>query len=89
MEIENTVICGTNLKKAYKGFQLDIPELKIPEGYATALIGENGAGKTTLLNMMTGIRQDFTGKFEYFDEKLGINDKNVKQRIGFMGPNNY
>lgn len=89
MEIENTVICGTNLKKAYKGFQLDIPELKIPKGYATALIGENGAGKTTLLNMMTGIRQDFTGKFEYFDEKLGINDKNVKQRIGFMGPNNY
>ena len=38
------VIKGENLSKKFKGFTLDIPELKIPKGFATALIGENGAG---------------------------------------------
>ena len=38
-------------RKKFKNFTLDIPEFKLPNGFATALIGENGAGKTTLLNI--------------------------------------
>ena len=34
-----------NLKKNFKGFQLSVPGLELPKGFATALIGENGAGK--------------------------------------------
>ncbi len=48
-------VCG--LKKKYRGFELSVPRLDVPEGFATALIGENGAGKTTLLNL---IRQEYT-----------------------------
>ena len=62
MYTEN-ILSGKDLNKKYKGFNLSIPELNIPKGFATALIGENGAGKTTLLNMMAGIRLDFTGEF--------------------------
>lgn len=82
------VMKGTDLKKKYKGFQLDIPELHIPKGFATALIGENGAGKTTLINMLTGIRMDHKGELYYFDEQESDVDK-VKERIGYTGPGNY
>ena len=54
--MENSVIKIKGLKKGYKNFELSIPELSIPKGFATALIGENGAGKTTLLNILSGIR---------------------------------
>ena len=82
------VIKGIDLKKKYKGFALDIPELHIPKGFATALIGENGAGKTTLINMLTGIRMDYKGELTYFDEQEKDVDK-VKERIGYTGPGNY
>lgn len=82
------VIKGSNLKKKYKGFQLDIPELHVPKGFATALIGENGAGKTTLINILTGIRMDYKGELAYFDEEEKDVD-NVKERIGYTGPGNY
>ena len=86
------VIYGKNLRKSFKGFTLDIPELKIPKGFATALIGENGAGKTTLLNILTGIRLDAKGELTYFgnlSEKDRENKPEVKNRIGYTGPGNY
>lgn len=88
MNIE-CVIKGKNLKKDFRNFHLTIDDLKIPKGFATALIGENGAGKTTLLNMMAGIRLDFKGDFTYFDKENDIDMNNVKERIGYTGPNNY
>lgn len=83
----------TGLEKKFKEFFLDIPELSIPEGFATALIGENGAGKTTLLNILAGIRLDYRGQIEYFGtysdkdrEKKGCP---VKEAIGYTGPGSY
>ena len=87
MEFEN-VIYGTNIKKSFKGFDLDVEELRIPKGFATALIGENGAGKTTLLRILAGIWLDYTGKIQYFDEKLE-DVESVKERLGYTGPNSF
>ena len=87
-----TVVKGHNLVKEYKNFRLDIEDLEIPQGFATALIGENGAGKTTLLNMLSGIRLDFKGEIKYFD-KYSIDEKEtnpeVKNSIGYTGPGKY
>lgn len=83
---------GTDLKKKFKNFELNVPEVTIPAGFATAMIGENGAGKTTLLNMMTGIRLDYSGSFEYFGEASNGKseaDSEVKNRIGYTGTDNY
>lgn len=57
---------GNNITKNLKGFNLDIDDLKVPKGFATALIGENGAGKTTLLNILSGLRLDYKGDITFF-----------------------
>ena len=82
------VIEAIDIKKKYKGCALDIPEVQIPKGFATALIGENGAGKSTFLNILTGIRLDHQGTVRYFDEKE-TDVEQVKERIGYTGPGNY
>ena len=85
------VITGENIEKKFKGFKLEIPELRIPKGFATALIGENGAGKSTLMNILAGIRLDAKGSIRYFDE-FDQNDRekgNQKERIGYVGPGHY
>lgn len=85
------VIKGENIEKKFKGFTLDIPELKIPKGLATALIGENGAGKSTLMNMLAGIRLDGKGTIRYFDafDQIEREKGNQKERIGYVGPGHY
>lgn len=83
----NNVITINNLFKKFKSFELDIPSLDIPKGFATALIGENGAGKSTLINILAGIRLDFKGKITYFD---GEKDEYIiRENIGYTGPGNY
>lgn len=82
-----SVIEMNNVMKKYKKFRLDIPSLQIPEGFATALIGENGAGKTTLLNVLAGIILNYKGEIDYFH---GEKDEcAIKERIGYTGPTNY
>ena len=84
-------IKGENIGKKFKGFTLEIPELKVPKGFATALIGENGAGKSTLLNILAGIRLDAKGTIRFFDEydQIERENGNQKERVGYVGPGNY
>lgn len=83
------VIQATNLHKKFKGFELSIPEFKIPKGFATALIGENGAGKTTLLNILAGIRLDYKGEISYFGRQEKTISSSVQERIGYTAPGSY
>lgn len=91
MSSEN-VIEGRNIYKKFKTFELDVPKLNIPKGFATALIGENGAGKTTLLNVLAGIRLDYKGELRYFDtysDKEREENPIVKNQIGYTGTGTY
>ncbi|MEE1027083.1 MAG: ABC transporter ATP-binding protein [Agathobacter sp.] len=91
MKTEN-IIEGRNIQKRLRNFELNIPQLNIPKGFATALIGENGAGKTTLLNILSGIRLDAKGDLLFFNE-FDQNDREkkseVKNRIGYTCPGKY
>ncbi|MCR4648977.1 MAG: ABC transporter ATP-binding protein [Lachnospiraceae bacterium] len=82
-------ITGKNINKKFGKFELDIPEIHIPEGFATAFIGENGAGKTTLLNILAGLRQDNKGEVRYFENSLSIDDNGVRERIGYSGTKHH
>lgn len=77
----NNVINGQDMKKKFRGFELNIPSLQVPKGFATALIGENGAGKTTLLNILAGIRLDYKGNLTFFDEAHTLEDETIKDQI--------
>lgn len=93
MEIEKTAIRASHLEKKFKSFNLNIQELKIPKGFATALIGENGAGKTTLMNILAGIRLDYKGEITFF-EKWDDRDREkkdcpVRELIGYTGTSGY
>lgn len=91
MEFSNAIEVK-NLTKKYSGFLLDVPELVIPEGFSTALVGENGAGKTTLMNILSGIRLDYKGDIKYFGtytDKDRENGPDVKEKIGYVGSNAY
>lgn len=83
---------GKELRKKYKKFVLDVPELRVPKGYATALVGENGAGKTTLLDILVGLQLKHEGEVTYFgkyDEKDRENGPEVKEKIGYTGTQGY
>ena len=91
MKTEN-IIEGRNIQKRLKHFELNIPALNIPKGFATALIGENGAGKTTLLNILSGIRLDAKGDLLFFNQYNQMDREKkaeVKNRIGYTGPGKY
>lgn len=92
MEVTN-VIAAKNIVKKFKAFELNIPEITIPEGFATALIGENGAGKTTLLSILAGTRLDYDGEIEFFgkytDKDRDRTDCPVRERMGFTSGSQY
>lgn len=88
-EVFRTALQGRGLRKKYRGFELSVPRLSLPKGFATALIGENGAGKTTLLNILAGIRLDFAGEVAYFDRQQPGICGDVQEQIGYTGPGCY
>ena len=91
MDFESAVH-GEGIVKKYKGFELNVPVLDIPQGFATALIGENGAGKSTLLDILAGIRLDYQGSLKFFgkyDDDDRENNPDVKNAIGYEGTGNY
>ena len=83
----SAVIEINNVNKKFRGFELSIDNLEIPEGFATALIGENGAGKSTLLNILAGIRRDYKGEVKFFNGR--IPEKEIRENIGYEGTDDY
>lgn len=63
-ESQGEFITFRNLKFSYqKKFPiLDIPELSLPKGKITALLGHNGAGKSTLAQLVCGLRGSWSQK---------------------------
>lgn len=51
-----------HVTKSYSKFTLGPIDLKVPQGFATALIGSNGAGKTTLLDILVGVSSMTAGE---------------------------
>lgn len=86
------VVEGKNITKKIKKFELNVENIQIPKGFATALIGENGAGKSTLLNILAGTRLDYKGELSFFGKYSAADRETnpiVKEMIGYTGTSNY
>jgi ABC-2 type transport system ATP-binding protein len=78
-----------HLVKKYARFTLGPVDLEIPEGFATALIGENGAGKTTLLDSIAGIHSFTSGNVTWFGTYTDVDNFAVRNGIGYCSSNNF
>lgn len=73
------------LKKHYQNFDLDV-SFDIPKGYVTGFIGENGAGKTTTIKCLMDALPKDSGQVEVLGMTYGSQEIEIKDRIGFVGP---
>ncbi len=54
-----------DLKKTFKGFNLEIESGVIREGEIVGIVGPNAIGKTTFVKMLAGVVKPSSGKIEY------------------------
>lgn len=78
-----------DLRKEYKGFTLDNISLKLPRGTITGLIGPNGAGKTTTIKLIMNMLKKKSGDISIFGLNYKNDEKEIKNRIGYVGEDQY
>lgn len=78
-----------NLTKKYKGFELDSISFQLPKGYIMGFIGPNGAGKSTTIKLIMNLIKKNSGEIKIFGLDNIKNQREVKQRMGFVYDENY
>lgn len=73
-----------NITKDYKSFKLDNISFSIPKGFIMGFIGENGAGKTTTIKLIMNLLERDAGEIKVFGKDNVKNEREIKERIGFV-----
>ena len=73
-----------NLSKDYAGFKLDNVSFSLKRGYIMGFIGPNGAGKTTTIKLIMNLIKRSSGEIKIFGLDNLKDEKEVKNRIGFV-----
>ncbi len=73
-----------NLTKEYKTFKLDNISFVIPKGFIMGFIGENGSGKTTTIKLIMNLLQRDGGEIKVFGKDNVKNEREIKEKIGFV-----
>ncbi len=79
----------TNLTKEYKDFKLDNISFKLEKGFIMGFIGPNGAGKSTTIKLIMNLAKKNSGEIKVFGLDNIKNEKEIKQKIGFVYDENY
>ncbi|MBN1223069.1 MAG: ABC transporter ATP-binding protein [Candidatus Aminicenantes bacterium] len=77
------------LRKEYDEFVLDDISWDVPKGYIMGLIGPNGAGKTTTIKLIMNLIRPESGEIKVFGLDHSHNEKEIKNRIGYVGEEQY
>lgn len=78
-----------NLSKSYKDFALNDISFQVKKGYIMGFIGPNGAGKSTTIKLIMNLIKKNSGEINIFGLDNIKNEKEVKQRIGFVYDETY
>lgn len=82
--MSNKIIEIKNLTKEYKDFKLDNISFSLDRGYIMGFIGENGAGKTTTIKLIMNLLKRDEGEIQIFGKDNIYNEREIKERIGFV-----
>lgn len=78
-----------DLRKEFKGFTIDNISFNLEPGYIMGFIGPNGAGKSTTIKLIMNLLKKDGGDIKVFGLDNIKNEKEVKNRIGFVYDENY
>ncbi|MDN4495538.1 ABC transporter ATP-binding protein [Ureibacillus aquaedulcis] len=84
----NNVIELHNVSKKFKGFEIRNISLEVKSGFVTGFIGANGAGKSTTIKMIMNLLAPDSGEVSIFGLDYAKNEKQIKERIGFVYDDN-
>ena len=83
-----SVIELQHVYKAFKGFELKDLSISVKKGFVTGFIGGNGAGKSTTIKLIMNLLKPDSGTISIFGMDYKKNEKEIKQRIGFVFDSN-
>ncbi len=73
-----------HVDKSFDGFKLRDFSLNVKKGFVTGFIGGNGVGKSTTIKLIMNLLQPDNGTVKIFGMNYKQNEKEIKQRIGFV-----
>jgi len=76
------------VSKHFKDFSIEDINLQIKQGYVTGFIGANGAGKSTTMKLMMNLLKANAGDINVFGLDYASNEKEIKERMGFVYDSN-
>lgn len=77
-----------NVTKRFKDFSLENIHLQIKQGHVTGFVGANGAGKSTTMKLMMDLLKPDEGEVKIFGMDYAGNEKEIKERMGFVYDSN-
>lgn len=77
------------LNKSYNDFSLNNVNFDLERGYIMGFIGPNGAGKSTTIRLIMNLIKRNWGNIKVFGLDNIQNEKEIKQKIGFVYDENY
>lgn len=77
------------LEKKFKNFELKNVDLTLEKGYIMGFVGPNGAGKSTTIKLIMNLLKRDSGKINIFGLDNIKDEKEIKNRIGFVYDENY
>ncbi|WP_055668555.1 ABC transporter ATP-binding protein [Desnuesiella massiliensis] len=78
-----------NLRKGYKDFTLKDISFTLPRGFVMGFIGPNGAGKSTTIKLIMNLIKKNSGEINIFGMDNVKQEKQIKEKIGFVYDENY
>lgn len=85
----STILEVKSLRKEYKDFTLKNINFTLERGYIMGFIGPNGAGKSTTIKLIMNLIKKNAGEIKVFGLDNIKNEREVKQKIGFVYDENY
>lgn len=85
----NNILEVKHLTKEYKDFAVKDINFELKRGHIMGFIGPNGAGKSTTLKLIMNLIKKDSGEINVFGLDNIKNEKEVKQKIGFVYDETY